>query len=407
MRTAQKWLLLTLLLAMGTWLRTAVAAQENPSGEHDESTLLDELHDEVRKGFSSRISLLSFGIAAQPVDSSLNPNNTLAIPRYQLELDVQPDLYLNLRRLELSVKPRLQLRWRQWKDGVRQGDSTTDTKVFLQEWLARYRLIDQLFVSYGQENLQWGPSYLLSPSNPFNRDNGQNNPRLEEPGMDYGRVVWVTSPNWTFSFIANTDRGRQELIQDFQRTYAVKVDYTVEKKYFSLIASSQEHGKSRIGFFGGWTVSDALLLHIEGSIPPDEIGDAAILIGGAYTLEQGPTIAVEFYHDGEGCTLENVALCPPLRLGFLNTKPPADSLIRQNYLLVQYTQTRIRNCINLILRWIRDLNDDSNRIIGIVEYDLSDRIQPFVIGNVYLGNKEAEFGSLLDYSVMVGVKFTF
>ena len=290
---------------------------------------------------------------------------------------------------------------------MREDDSTTDTDVFVQEWLARYRLIDQLFVSYGRENLQWGPSYLLSPSNPFNRDNGQNNPRLEVPGMDYGRVVWVPSPNWTFSFIANTDRGRQELIQDFNRTYAVKVDYTIEKKYFSLIASSQEDGKSRIGFFGGWTVSDALLLHIEGSIPPDEIGDTAILVGGAYTLERGPTIAVEFYHDGEGCTLDNIALCPPLRLGFLNTKPPADSLIRQNYLFVQYTHTRIRNTINLTLRWIRDLDDDSNRIIGIVGYDLSDRIQPFVIWNVDLGNKDAEFGSLLDYSVQAGVRFTF
>src|SRR5919199_6211758 len=119
MRTARKWLLLPLLVAVGTWLSTAVAAQESPRGEHDESTPLAELRDEVRRGFSSRISLLGFGIAAQPVDSDLNPNNTLAIPRYQLELDVRPDLYLHLRQLELSVKPRLQLRWRQWKEGVR------------------------------------------------------------------------------------------------------------------------------------------------------------------------------------------------------------------------------------------------------------------------------------------------
>jgi hypothetical protein len=408
MRTAQNLLLLLLVLAVGMWLSTAVAAQESSGEERSESTLVAELRDEVRRGFSSRISLLGFGIAAQPEDSDVNPNNSLGIPRYQLELDVRPDLYLNLRQLELSVKPRLTLRWRKWEDGVRQGDSTTDTTVFVQEWLARYRLIDQLFVSYGRENLQWGPSYLLSPSNPFNRDNGQNNPRLEEPGMDYGRVVWILNSNWTASFIANTDRGRQDLIQDFNKTYAIKLDYTVEKKYFSLIGSSQEHGKSRIGFFGGWTVSDALLLQIEGSIPPDEISDAAILVGGAYTLEGGPTIAVEFYHDGEGCTLENVALCLPLRPGFLNTKPPADSLIRQNYLLVQYAHSRPWDItVNLTLRWIRDLDDNSNRIIGIVEYDLSDHTQIFVIANGYLGNKDAEFGSLLDYSVMAGVKFTF
>jgi hypothetical protein len=395
-----------MLLATVTWLSTAVAAQERASEAREEPTSLGKLRAEVSRGFSARISLLGFGIATQPVDSGLNPNNILHIPRYQLELDLRPDLALNFRQLELSVKPRFELRWRKWEDGIPQGDSTTDVPVFVQEWLARYRLTNQLFVSYGRENLQWGPSYLLSPSNPFNRDNGQNNPRLEVPGLDYGRVVWIPSSHWTASFIANTDRGRQDLIQDFNKTYAIKLDYTVEKKYFSLIPSSQEGGKSRIGFFGGWTVSDALLLHIEGSIPPDEIGDTAILVGGAYTLELGPTIAVEFYHDGEGCRQEDIALC--FRPVFLNTKPPADTLIRQNYLLVQYAHSRIWDTtINIVLRWIRDLDDDSNRIIVIFEYDLSDRTQLFVIGNVDRGNKEAEFGSLVDYAVMTGVRFTF
>jgi len=397
---------LLLVLAIAPWLSTAVAAQESPRETRAEPTSLEKLRDEVSKGFSSRIALLGFGNAAQPVDSDLNPNNNLQIPRYQLELDLRPDLSLNFRQLELSVKPRFELRWRKWEDGIPQGDSTTDVPVFVQEWLARYRLTNQLFVSYGRENLQWGPSYLLSPSNPFNRDNGQNNPRLEVPGLDYGRVVWIPSSHWTASFIANTDRGRQDLIQDFNKTYAIKLDYTVEKKYFSLIPSSQEGGKSRIGFFGGWTVSDALLLHIEGSIPPDEIGDTAILVGGAYTLELGPTIAVEFYHDGEGCRQEDIALC--FRPVFLNTKPPADTLIRQNYLLVQYAHSRVWDTtFNFTLRWIRDLDDDSDRIIGIFEYDLSDHTQLFVIGNFGSGTKNTEFGGLLHYSVMAGVRYTF
>jgi hypothetical protein len=398
--------ILLMLLATVMWLRTVVAAQESSNKAHEEPTTLEKLRDEVRRGFSSRISLLGFGTAAQPVDSGLNPNNILQIPRYQLELDLRPDLALNFRQLELSVKPRFELRWQKWEDGVRQGDSTTDVPVFVQEWLAQYRLTNQLFVSYGRDNLQWGPSYLLSPSNPFNRDNGQNNPKREVPGMDYGRGVWIPSSNWTVSFIANTSRGRLDLIQDFEKTYAIKLDYTVEKKYFSLIPSSQENGKSRVGFFGGWTVSDALLLHIEGSIPPDEIGDTAILVGGAYTLELGPTIALEFYHDGEGCTLDDIALC--FRPGFLNTKPPADTLIRQNYLLVQYAHSRLWDTtFNVTLRWIRDLDDSSDRIIGIFEYDLNDHTQLFVIVNGDTGTKNAEFGSLLHYSVMAGVRYTF
>jgi hypothetical protein len=46
-----------------------------------------------------------------------------------------------------------------------------------------------LYLSYGRENLQWGPSYLFSPSNPFFHDNGRSNPKKEIPGMDFARLV--------------------------------------------------------------------------------------------------------------------------------------------------------------------------------------------------------------------------
>jgi hypothetical protein len=403
MRTKRNWLAILLMLATATWLRTAVAAQESPGEASEKSSALEKLAHEVSRGFSPRITLLGFGITQQPADSRVNPNNTLEIPRYQVELDARPDFYLNFRQLELNVKPRLDLFWRKWEDGVRQGDSGTKAEVFVQEWLARYRLTNQLFASYGRENLQWGPSYLLSPSNPFNRNNGQNNPRLEVPGLDYGRVVWVPTNAWTASFIANTDKGREELIRDFHKTYAIKLDYTIERKYFSLIPSYREDGESSVGFFGGWTVSDALLLHTEGSVP-DKIGDAAILVGGAYTLEWGPTIASEFFHDGKGCTLKSIAQCVARGFG---TKQPADIFIRQNYLMVQYSHSRIRDIINLTLRWVRDLDDDSNAIISIFEYDLDNHTQLFAIGNLYRGNKGAEFGSLLNYFLMAGVRYTF
>jgi hypothetical protein len=403
MKIKQNLLLLLVLFVAVSQLGSIVAAAESPGGAGDEARLLKELGEEARKGFSARISLLGFGVAAQPVNSRLNPNNTLEIPRYVTELDLRPDFNLNFRQVELSVRPRLELRWRWWEDGVRQGDNGGDTEVFVQEWLARYRFIDQLFASYGRENLQWGPSYLLSPSNPFNRDNGQNNPMLEVPGLDYARAVWLPSQAWTGSFIANTDRGRQELIRDFKKTYAMKLDYTIEKKYFSLIPSYREDGEFSVGFLGGWTVSDALLLHIEGSVP-DRIGDAAILVGGAYTLDWGPTIVAEFFHDGSGCTLKSIAQC--FARGFAN-RQPADTLFLQNYLLVQYTHTRIGDTtLNLTLRWIRNLDDDSNRIISIFEYGLGDRTQLFAIGSVDIGNNDAEFGSLLNYSLMVGVRFT-
>lgn len=349
------------------------------------------LADELWQGFTARINLQAFGLVQQPVNSPLNPGNVLDLPRYQVEADFRPDLRLTFRRLEVSVKPRLALRWQQWEEGSRQGDRDTEVEAFVHEWLVRYRMSEQFFASYGRENLQWGPASLLSLSNPFNAANGQNNPRMEVPGLDYGRLAWIPSIEWTVSVIANTDEGRFAQRQEFHRTYAVKLDYNVQRAYVSLIPAYREDGVFRLGFFAGWTVSDALLLHMEGSMP-EHIGDTAILVGGSYTFTLGPTVVIEFLHDGSGCRREPTGRCVAPGTGIV---APMSGLIRQRYLLVQYSHTRIQDRLNLTLRWMHNLDDTSNRLMSISDYELGDHIQLFVIG------------SLVHYAVMAGVSYTF
>ncbi|HEV8717093.1 MAG TPA: hypothetical protein VGX03_30270 [Candidatus Binatia bacterium] len=389
-----------MVLALGTWWE---ATAEERGGIFDKLVSSPQLRDEMRGGFSSRINTLLFGLAQQPVDSRLNFDNRLQIPRYQTELDLRPDFRQTFRGLELSVRPRLELRWRRWEDGFRKHESDTDANFFVHEWLTRYGINDKLFISYGRENLQWGPSYMLSPSNPFNRENGQNNPRLEVPGLDYGRLVWLPSDRWTLSLIANTSEGRQKHIRDFERAYAVKLDYTAQERYGSLIVSHRENGHSRLGFFGGWTVSEALLLYAEGGVP-DKADNVEILTGGSYTLAMGPTLTVEFFHQEAGCTRERIDLCfSPGPSGV----EPADVFFRKSYVLVQYLHTRIRDTANFTLRWIGDLDDSSGRLINIFDYEIGDHAQVFSIASGRIGGQNTEFGSLLEYSLMVGVGYTF
>jgi hypothetical protein len=416
------------------------------------------LWDEITDGFDTRINVTGFGVTQELVDSTLNTDNFLEIPRYRAEINFRPDFYLDFRRLALSLKPRWEGRWREWDDGIREGDSETDDELFVNEWLAQLRLHEQLFVSYGRENLQWGPSYLLSPSNPFFQGNGRNNPQMEIPGLDYARVVWIPSSTWTASLIANTDKGRQELIQDFEETYALKVDYVGEKTFLSLISSHQEGEDVMFGLFAGWNVSDPLLLYGEGRVSSED-DDAQVLVGGSYTLKTGATIALEFYRNQGGCTLKPIERCFGIETSAGQIESAADALqeayenvdfsgattpqewymaieeamrdafegrpieemagfdiedvdyvdylVRQNYSLLQFTDTRINDRMNVVIRWIHNFDDSSDHTIGIVEYEVGDHAALFAIGNLFLGSEDTEFGSLLNYSVMAGVSYTF
>ena len=386
---------------------TTPAAADAGSAPPAAPTFRQELAD----GFDSRINLLGYGILQSPINSRLNPDNVLAIPRYQTELDFRPDFHLNIRDFEFGVKPRFTASGSWVQNGVASGTDTKDATAYVNEWIARYRVTNQVLVSYGRENLQWGPSQLLSPSNPFNQNNGKNNPAIEQPGLDYGRVVVIPNSSWTMSMIANTGSGR--LVQSgeettpFRRAYAAKLDYTGDRTYLSLIASKRETAAYRIGYFGGWTVSDALLAYSEGSVALSRDNglphpDFDVLAGAAYTLAAGPTVTVEYFHHNAGCTQSEISQC---------TSPasidPTRPFPRRDYVLLQYLDTKIFRKLNVTVRLIQDLNDHSTELVSFFEYEVGQNWQLYLVPSVTRGPSSSEFGSLLRYSVFAGVAFTF
>jgi hypothetical protein len=105
----------------------------------------------------------------------------------------------------------------------------------------------------------------------------------------------------------------------------------------------------------------------------------------------------------KGCDREPFNLCfPPF-----GTAEPADILFRKNYLLLQYTHTRIKDTMDVVIRWIRSFDDQSNRIVSILQYDVGKSARLFAVANAFPARKNTEFGSLLNYSVMLGVSFIF
>ena len=441
-------LFLILFLLLSTSL-VSIAGEETTTEDVRQETGAS-LWNELSEGFDYNLRIIAFTNYQDVSCSTQNPDNDfLRIPRYETQGELRPDLRLTFRSLDFSVKPRMKVRWLIGEDGSMEGETDVEDDWFITEWLARLKMTENLFVSYGRENLQWGPSYLFSPSNPFFRDNGRNNPKKEIPGMDFARLVWLPDFLWSISLIANLDKGEQDfLFYDFQKSYALKVDYNGQESYAGLILSYQEKDRTKLGFFAGLTASDALLLYSEGSISrgtnilyPVEMNnpfsasmeaendkasslDEVFLVGGSYTLEMGPTLTMEYLYNGPGYS-DNQAkhfyqlrerasenynqpgLSGLSRLTLSHTADPKMRFLRKNYLMVQYIHNDILDVLNLTFRWTQNLDDGSGQFISLIEYLLGDHIELFSIGSINTGNHDKEFRTILDAQWMIGMEYTF
>jgi hypothetical protein len=417
----------------------------------------------AKSDFRYLLKDFTFATPIGPSGSTQNPDNVLGIPAFQLENESRLDAYFDYRALRLQAKPRLNLLWERWSAGPLSGESDTDVDFFVNEFGATVTPDERLFVSYGRENLQWGPSSLISPSNPFFVDNGQRNPKREVAGSDFAKLVWVPNATWTWSVIANLfeglrlgrDRARDRG-GEFERTYALKVDYTSHRKFASVIGSYREAGEDqvgeglRIGGYAGWTATDALLLHVEASgavrndalypeadptapldfrMLPAKVGDegwwGTVLAGGSYTFDIGPTVVFEYLHSREGYSAgeasdyytlrrsaaEGLSGPPPISgaaaMTLGQTLIPGLRLQRQNYLMLQYQQPQIRNQLDLVFRYTLGIDDGSSQLISVVQYGLGDRILIFLVGAQNFGSIDAEARTLFDYAYSFGLEVTF
>jgi hypothetical protein len=418
----------------------------------------------IKELFSADLRILAYGVAQQPSKSMLNPNNDLLeIPRYIANLEVRPDLSFQTSFLDCYVKPRAKLDFSVWQEGTREGDTAWSDDWYINEWLVRLKAWNRIFISYGRENLQWGPSFIYSPSNPFFGDNGRRNTFMEVRGMDFGRVIIVPHRLWSISFIVNTDDGRYPLInnESFDKIFAAKLDYTGRSGYASLIYSVKESSSSdTLGFFGGWTATDALLLYTEGSLregsdawypvkdgsllgaslqkiySEDNEIKPVVLVGGSYTFENSGTLTLEYLYNGRGYDRDQADLyyatiqtAADMYYVFLNSvtteaeKKETASLFRQflstqnidtgliflrkNYAMLQYSQANIMDRLAVTFRWTQNIDDGSGQLFGLLSYALGDHWEIFASGMLNLGKKDTEFGSILDYQSMLGLKFAF
>jgi hypothetical protein len=459
-----------LFIAFFLWLPVVTAAEEIPpgknAGEQIEKVAPENNSDaeivgpsdenqtqfqKIKNYFSADLRILTYGIVQEPAKTSQNPNNNfMQYPQYMAVAEIRPDFRFDSKFLELAFKPRAKFDFKSWQQGVLKGETQSDDEWYVNEWLARLKILDRVFASYGRENLQWGPSFICSPSNPFFSDNGRSNPYMEVPGMDFVRLVIIPHSLWTMSIIVNTGEGRNTLLgpDDFKTSVAAKIDFTGRKNYASLILSDRD-SKFTTGFFGGWTVSDAILLYGEGSVTQgsralypqkdtsllgasmqkiyedDSDINPVLLAGTSYTFANSGTLSLEYLYNDLGYNNQEADIYYSLRQNAANTfesggitsllgqavlfqtANPGLRFLRRNYIMLQYNQANIRNKLDVTFRWTQNIDDGSGQFLGLLSYSVGEHWELFSSGVINAGPGDTEFGSTLSYQVMFGVKLVF
>jgi hypothetical protein len=360
------------------------------------------------------IKNLSSGIQREYAEIPLNQDNLLNIPEFTLLNEFRPEASVSFEHAFFQIKPRFTSKRVYFKSGEFDGDKKSDSDTYVNEWIAQFFVTHELSISYGREDLQWGPAFLLSPSNPFDSRNGRTQPNTEVAGSDYAKITWTPSRDWTISGIVNTDDGRKdyrirkEIEQDFRNIYALKIDYLFERGNAAVILSQTDENEdqdTRIGYYISYNVNDAFIAYSDGSASEE---DEEFLIGNTYTFISGLSISSEYFYNSSGL-LDSV----PTDFGDIIdlednilSQPNREAFIRKNYMLLQAYQNDVYGSLDLLLRYTYNLDDSSRSLLAHLTFDINDNMEFFSSATIN-SDGQGELDAQHDYWIQSGIEISF
>jgi len=395
------------------------------------------------------VNTLLFGYAQYPAHSTQNPDNAfLNLYRYSTDLQVRPDIFLEKPFLSAVFKPRFTTSYRWWEDGPAKGGTDSLSRAFVNEWRVQAKTFSTLFLSFGKEKLLWGSSFLASPSNIIFKDTEKVNPKSEVEGKYLAKLLYVPNAEVTVSIIAETQQDENERRETLKPLQAMKADLLGGNYQVSVIAYHRQDDRLRLGSFGQWTTSDALLLYYDGIVTRGTdalypVQDAAnplggtfvqqyddsgrlittAIAGGAYTFLSGSTLSMEFLYNGQGYTDAEAQEYYRLRrsasdhlfdgglLSGLSQKTLGEALgtgspfLRRYYLMGQFQFKEIANVLDLIVRYTHSLEEHAGQASTILEWQLSERVRFFNITTFGVNSGgDTEYNALMSKSIMAGIE---
>jgi hypothetical protein len=368
-----------------------------------------------------------------------------------MELDFRPDFFLDYSDVSAVFKPRVIASYQWWEDGAPKGRNQSSDRAFVNEWRVQAKPLSTVFVSFGKEKLLWGPSFIASPSNILFKDTEKINPKTEVEGKYLAKVIYVPNNTITINVISETQKENNDLGESLKPVQALKADFLSASCLVSVIAYYRQDDRFRLGSFGQWTVSDALLLYYDGIVskgtdglypvpdPSNPLGGAfakkydnssrlipTVTGGGSYTFLSGETLSLEFLYNGQGYDNAEASAYYLIRknayehffdagaLSGLSQMTLSDSLnnelpfLRKYYFMGQFQVREIKNVLDVIVRYTQGIEEHAGQASSIIEWQISNHIELFNINTVAVGSgRNTEFNSLLTNSVMAGIEAHF
>jgi hypothetical protein len=325
------------------------------------------------------------------------------------------------------------------------------SRAFVNEWEAQVKPRDTLLLSFGKQKLLWGASFLASLSNLLFKDTEKVNPKVEVEGKYLARLVYLPNNAVTLSAISETQKEEPGTLGNTHPVRALKAEIMGSDYLLALIGYLRGGDRFRLGSYGQWTASDAVVLYYDGVVskgtdtlypesnPSSPLGGefvrkhdgsgalyTTVTAGGTYTFLSGDAVSLEFLYSREGygdaeardyyrlrqnagnhlfdggmlSALSSVTLSQALDTG--------SPFLRRYYLMGQYQFREIKKVLDIILRYVHSLEEHAGWASTIVEWRVTDRIQLFNLNTWSTDNdRETEYNAVVKKSFMLGMEMHF
>lgn len=447
------------VLALVSGLPVRVYAQPADAAHAARSATddVDPVWEYIGKRTSAKGVLAGLVTLTRPQENNANPRNQVKrISQLSLNERAGTDFSLTDRSIGLFAK--LSPRWTLGHDYTDAGHPQAEVRRGQEAYINNYFLQwqppgEDVTVTLLRRNLDWGPSFLRSPSNLFVSKQSNQNPLYEVRGKDYAQATIAPWANGAATLIYNYGKGATTdqgvLDKGFPQAAALTYEHYFPDKYVRLIGGWHEENGALVGSYGQWTYNESTIFYYDAGItfksldyyPVIENGSPfggtykriyetnsrvlpSFVVGASYTTESNYVFNLDYFYHGPGYDGENIRAWrsinktsaaqvrnnnPLLRSGALGTlglgASNSDGYLGQHYLGLQVSSTFLDN-IDIVAHDEIALQDGSQLLF--VSATTSYGKGTFSVSAVMTtGGAGSVSGKDIDKQITIGYRLTF